>query len=80
MYSLFATAFDQVLNCPMAAFDACGHCRRHSERTVSLAKVVIREIERNRSLEILKLFAESIREPGKPSAVHPHRVSLFLNV
>jgi hypothetical protein len=64
----------------MAAFDTGSHGRGHPQRIMSLAEVVIREIERHRSLKVLKLFAESVREAGEPSAVHPQRVVLLLNV
>ena len=45
----------------MAAFDASGHCRGHLQSLVRFAEVVIREIERNRSLKVFKLFAERVR-------------------
>ena len=47
---------------------------------VHLAKIVIREIERNRSFKILNLFAESVGQAGQSAAVHPQRVILLLNV
>ena len=43
-------------------------------------KIVIREIERNRSLKVFKLFAESIGEAGETAAVHPQGVILLFNV
>jgi hypothetical protein len=43
-------------------------------------KIVIREVERNRSAEILKLLAESVREAGQPAHVHSHRQILALHV
>ena len=57
----------------MTAFDACGHCRSHSQRTMRLAEIVIREVERDRSLKISKLLAESIGQPCESAAVHPGR-------
>ena len=47
---------------------------------MSLDKIVIREIQRNRSLKVFKLFAESVCQAGEAAAVHPQRVILFLNV
>src|SRR5437016_4668200 len=64
----------------MAAFDSCGHCRGHSQRTMRLAEVVIREVERDRSFKVLKLLAESVCQASKTAAVHPERVILLLDV
>jgi len=58
---LFATTFNKFRNGPMAALDASGHSWRHSQRAVRFAEVVIREIERNRSLKVFQFLAESIR-------------------
>ena len=54
--------------------------RGHADCTVHLAKVVICEIQRNRSLKVFQLFAESIRQAGKPSAMHSQGVVLLFNV
>jgi hypothetical protein len=40
--------------------NASGHGRRRLDRYVSLAEIVIREIERDRSLKVFQLFAERI--------------------
>src|SRR5205807_335592 len=64
----------------MAAFDSCGHCRGHSQRTMRLAEVVIREVERDRSFKVFKLLAESVGQPCESAAVHPERVILLLDV
>src|SRR5439155_21849130 len=55
-------------------------CRSHSQRTMRLAEVVIREVERDRSFKVLKLLAESVCQASKASAVHPERVILLLDV
>ena len=47
---------------------------------MSLAEVVISEIERDRSFKILKLFAESIGETGQPAAMHTKRVVLLFHM
>jgi hypothetical protein len=41
---------------------------------------VIREIQRDRSLKVFKLFAESVRQTSQTAAVHPQRVILLFNV
>jgi len=43
-------------------------------------EVVIRIMQGDRLLEILQFFAEWVREPGQPAAVHPQRVILFFDV
>lgn len=45
-----------------------------------LAKIVIREVERNRSLKVFKLFAECVGETGQTAAMHPKRMLLLFNV
>lgn len=47
---------------------------------MSFHEVVICEIERDRSLKVFQLFAESIRESSKTAAVHPERVILLFDV
>jgi len=44
------------------------------------AEVVIREIQRNRSLKVFKLFAESVCQTGEASAVHAQRVVLLFDM
>ena len=62
MYSpLFATAFNQFRHCPRALLDSGGLCRGHPDSTMGFAEIVIREIERDRSFEILELFADGVR-------------------
>src|ERR1035438_6806626 len=70
MYSLFATAFNQFFNRPNAAFDASGHSRRHADRAVDFAEVIIREIQGNGSLKVFKLFTECICEARQSAAMH----------
>ena len=43
-------------------------------------EVVIREVESDRSLEIIQLFGKRIGQPGETAHVHPHRQILALNV
>jgi hypothetical protein len=64
----------------MAIFNASGHCWRHTDCFVSFHKVVIREIQRNCSLKVLELFAESIREASQTTAMRPQHVILLFNV
>jgi hypothetical protein len=64
----------------MALFDASGHCRGHFQGPVCFHKVVIREVQGNRSFKVFKLFTECVRETGKPAAMHPQGVILLLNV
>jgi len=47
---------------------------------MNFSEVVIREIECDRSLKILNLFAESIGETGQPAAVHVQGVILLFNM
>ena len=64
----------------MAVFNASGHCRSHSQCPMSLDEIVIREIQRDRSLKVFKLFAECVRQSCEPAAVHPQCVILFLDM
>ena len=59
-FILFATVFHQVFNRPMTAFDSCGHCRSHPQRTMRFAEIVIREIERDRRFKIFQFLAECV--------------------
>jgi len=77
---LFSTTLNQFRNRPLALFDARFHCRRAANRTMNFSEVVIREIECDRSLKILNLFAESIGETGQPAAVHVQGVILLFNM
>jgi hypothetical protein len=64
----------------MRRFNASRHCWRHPQSLVSFAEIVIREIQRDRSLKVFKLFAECVRETSQTAAVHPKRVILLFNV
>jgi hypothetical protein len=66
---LFATAFKQFRNAPLTAFDASGHRRSASDCAMKLAKVIIREIERDRSFKVFQFFVESVGQPGQLAAV-----------
>ncbi len=58
MYSrLFATTLNQFGNRPMAAFNACGHSGGHPECAVSLAEIVIREVERDSGFKVFQFLA-----------------------
>src|SRR5205809_742778 len=80
MYSLLATTFDQFSNGPLALGHVRSHCGSHPQRAMRLEKVVMSEVQRNRSLEVLKFLAESVGQPCEPSAVHPQRKVLTLDV
>jgi hypothetical protein len=43
-------------------------------------KIIVTEIQCNRSLKVFKLFAESVCEPSQAAAVHPQRVILLFNM
>jgi hypothetical protein len=61
MYSLFATAFDKLHDCPLTGLDASGLRGCSAQAAVNLAEVVIREIHCDRSLKVFQLFPERIR-------------------
>ena len=70
MYSfLFSKAFNQFRNGPCTGFDASGLARRHAQSRMRLAKVVINEIERNRSFKV---------SPGERGLRRRGRSSLML--
>ena len=54
---------NQVRNRPIAAFDSCGHCRGHFQRTMRFAEIIIHEIQRNRSFKVFGLFRKCVRVP-----------------
>ena len=41
------------------------------------AEIIIGEIERDRSLKVFNLLAESVGQPGQSAAVHPQGYGLF---
>jgi hypothetical protein len=47
---------------------------------VPFAEAIISEVERNRSLKIFQLLAESIGQSGEPAAVHAQGMILLLDV
>ena len=53
-YSLFATEFNQFLDILNMVLDARGHRWRHADCAVDLHEIVIRKIERDRSLNYLR--------------------------
>jgi hypothetical protein len=63
---LFPTTGDEFGNCPRTRFDSCGLAGRHAQRTVCFAKIVIREIQRNRSFKVsnflLKGFPDNFQQ------------------
>lgn len=77
---LFATAFNQFGNCPGASLNACGLRWRHADSSVRFHEIVIREVERHRSLKVFNLFAESVGQPGETVAMHTESVVLLLDV
>jgi hypothetical protein len=56
------------------------HCRSHPQSVVSLAKVVVSEIERDRSFKVFEFLAESVGQASKTAAMHPESVILLFNV
>jgi hypothetical protein len=44
------------------------------------AEIVMHVMERDRVLQILQLFAESVRQPRKPTHRHSHGEILALNI
>src|SRR4051794_17573340 len=81
MYScLFATLLNQFRNRPCARFNASRLRWGHADGAMSLAEVIIREIQRHRSLKVFNFLAERIGETGKASAMHPQGVVLLFNV
>lgn len=47
---------------------------------MSLEDIVVAQIQCDRSLKILKLFAERVDQPREAAAVHPRSMILFFNV
>ena len=47
---------------------------------MSFHEVVIAKVERNRSLKVFQLFAESVCEASEATAVHAEGVILLFNV
>jgi hypothetical protein len=47
---------------------------------MSLAEIIISEIERNGSSKVFKLFAKRIGQSGEPAAVYTKSMILLLNV
>ena len=70
--------FNQIFNRPCAAFDASCLCWLHAQRLVCFAKVVISEIERDRSFKVFKLFAESVCKTREAAAVHIRVIEAML--
>jgi len=44
---------------------------RGFDRDMTLAEIVIREIERDRSLKVFQFLAKGVREPGQSASLHP---------
>src|SRR5436309_330430 len=80
MYWLFATTFNQFGNRPLALFNASLLRGSATNRAVHLAKVVIREIQRNRSLKVFQLLTECVCQPRESAAVHSQGVILLFNM
>ena len=64
----------------MAGLDARRHRRSHSQRVVRLAEVIVSEVQGDRTLKVLELFAERVGQTSQATAVHPQRVVLLLDV
>ena len=50
------------------------------ERDMPSAKIVIGEVQRKRSFQVLPLLAEAVRQPCQPSHAHAHGEVLPFNV
>jgi len=61
--------FNQFFHSPRTAFDSGSLRWRHADGFVRFAKIVINEIQVNRSLKIFKLLAESVRQARQPAVV-----------
>src|SRR5579871_5978999 len=60
--------------------NASSHCWRDSQRSVNPAQIVIREVERQRSSEIVPGARESVRQTREPLTPLAQRSILVLNV
>lgn len=58
----------------------CLHCRRHSQRLMDTAEVVVHEIKRDVVREVIDFFREGIRQAREPPHMHPHAQVLAFNV
>ena len=47
---------------------------------MQLAKIIICEVERDRSFKVFQLFAECVGQPGQPTAVHSQGVVLLFDM
>lgn len=59
--------------------DSCLHRRSAPDGAVNPDKIIVCEVERYRSLQILQLLAEGTGKPGEPSHAHPHSKVLALH-
>jgi len=58
----------------------CFHCWRHAQTLMNPAEVVVHVMERNRVLQILHLFAKSVRQSRESAHSHSHSQILALSV
>jgi hypothetical protein len=79
-YDLFTALANQFRNPLFMIFGSSGLGWSCFDRNAPLAEVAIREIQSHGSLKVFELFAESIGQPGKPTAVHSQGVVLLLDV
>ena len=64
---------DKFLDFPNVVADLRFHRRRHAERLMHPAIVVVHLVDRNHMFVVLKLLAESIRQASEPARAHSHR-------
>ena len=55
------------------------HRGRHTQALVKPHKVIMREVQRHRSLQVFQLLAERVRKAREAAHAHPHRQVLALN-
>ena len=56
------------------------HRRRHPQRLVNAAVVVVHEVQRDGMTVVLQLLGKAVCQPRKPPHPHAHREVLALNV
>src|SRR5438552_12035615 len=71
---------DQFRKVPHMISDACRHRRRHADRPVNPAEIVVGDPQPNHRPEVRQLLRETIRQPGESPHLHPERQVIPLDV
>jgi len=79
-FPLLPNLTQQFLQCPDVIRDPRFHCGSDADRAVDSHEIVVGKIQGERSVVILPLLTEGVRQPSESANLHSHGQVLALDM